>query len=311
MEKPKFSVIIPAHNEEDVIQKAVDSVLDQTFKDFEIIVVNDGSKDKTREIVEKLMREHSNIRIINFNEGHSAAFSRNRGAEAARGEILVFLDADTFISINTLDEISNSKLDADAFAFDCLPKNKTIVSYALSGLVVQIFSRQEIYSSKDRDPFMFFCIKKEAFEKIKGYDETIFYFEDSDFSKRFYHAGFKTAFLKNAYQYFELPSTFSGFIRQCKWIAKGMNSLKDSLKRKKLKLFWLAKSLFFISPIFFILNLKLALYALLITLAFSYLLLIKRNKNPVKSAVSLPFLYIKTIFICFELLKYSILQRTK
>ncbi|MBP0018240.1 MAG: glycosyltransferase [Cyanobacteria bacterium SBLK] len=88
---PKISVVIPAYNAEKTIAKTIQSVLDQTFKDFEIIVINDGSSDRTLEIVESFV--DSRIQIYSYpNTG--AAISRNRGISLASGEFLALLDAD-------------------------------------------------------------------------------------------------------------------------------------------------------------------------------------------------------------------------
>lgn len=83
--KLKISVVIPARNEEDVIERSVRSLLNQTVKPYEIIVVNDGSTDATREIVEKLGKEEGRVKLINFDRGHSAAFARNRGRRLQEG----------------------------------------------------------------------------------------------------------------------------------------------------------------------------------------------------------------------------------
>ena len=304
MKTPKFSVIIPAHNEEDVIERAIKSILNQTYQNFEIIISNDGSTDKTKEIVENLIKKDKRIKILNQDKGHSAAFARNWGAEKAKGEILIFLDADTFISTNALEEISKSILDVDAFAFDCIPKNKTIVNYALSGLVVPIVARKQIYSKEDKDQIMFFCISQNAFNKLKGYDETIFYFEDEDFSNRFYSAVFKTGFIKNIYQYFELPSDWSGFVRQSKWIAKGLNTIPDKKKKREAKIIWFAKCLFLISPLIFLFKPIIAFYIFIATIFISYIGLVFRNKKPILSLIALPFLYLKTFLVSWNILRF-------
>ena len=304
MKTPKFSVIIPAHNEEDVIERAIKSILNQTYQNFEIIISNDGSTDKTKEIVENLIKKDKRIKILNQDKGHSDAFARNWGAEKAKGEILIFLDADTFISTNALEEISKSILDVDAFAFDCIPKNKTIVNYALSGLVVPIVARKQIYSKEDKDQIMFFCISQNAFNKLKGYDETIFYFEDEDFSNRFYSAGFKTGFIKNIYQYFELPSDWSGFVRQSKWIAKGLNTIPDKKKKREAKIIWFAKCLFLISPLIFLFKPIIAFYIFIATIFISYIGLVFRNKKPILSLIALPFLYLKTFLVSWNILRF-------
>jgi len=303
MKKPKFSIIIPARNEEDTIEKAISSIQKQSYKNFEIIISNDGSTDKTREIVEKLMKIDSRIKILNRAKGHSAAFARNRGAESARGKILIFLDADTFLKENFLEKIDKCKLDVDGYATNCYSHHKTLVNYALSGLIVPIIAKKKTYKKEDKDRLMIFCITKKAYDKIGGYSESIFYFEDEDFANKFYEAGFETAFIKNTCQYFELPSTFKEFLRQCSWISKGLNSIGNYKKRRVVKLKWLAKSAFILLPLIFFWKMELFLISLLLTMGFTYLGLIFRNKNLVKSLISLPFLYIKTIIITFNLIK--------
>ena len=88
-----ISVVIPLYNKEKYIKRAIESVLNQTFQKFEIIVVNDGSTDKSAEIVQNI--KDPRIRLINQkNAGVSAA--RNRGIQEAKYEYIAFLDADDF-----------------------------------------------------------------------------------------------------------------------------------------------------------------------------------------------------------------------
>lgn len=87
----KISVILPVFNGEKFIKKAVDSVLNQSLSDFELIIVNDGSGDDTRDIIESFDDER--IRIIN-QSNHGPGASRNRALEIACGEYIMFLDSD-------------------------------------------------------------------------------------------------------------------------------------------------------------------------------------------------------------------------
>lgn len=99
---PKFSIIIPVYNVEKYIEKCLDSIFNQTLKDFEIIVVNDGTKDKSIELI-----KNYDIKIINQkNQGLSAA--RNRGVKEATGEYLLFLDSDDYLEKDTLKELNKS-----------------------------------------------------------------------------------------------------------------------------------------------------------------------------------------------------------
>lgn len=91
--KPKISVIIPAYNAEAFIGETLKSTLFQTYKDFEVVVVNDGSTDKTPQIVNEFAKNDKRIFLINKkNEGTASA--RNIGIEKARGELIAFLDSD-------------------------------------------------------------------------------------------------------------------------------------------------------------------------------------------------------------------------
>jgi glycosyltransferase involved in cell wall biosynthesis len=87
------SIIIPAYNADRFIAATLDSVLAQTFTDFEVIVVNDGSTDRTQAIVEQYVQQDARIQLINHpNQG--VGLTRQRGKAAAQGEFIAFLDAD-------------------------------------------------------------------------------------------------------------------------------------------------------------------------------------------------------------------------
>lgn len=86
-----ISIIIPLYNKEHCIRETLSSILSQSYKDFEIVVVNDGSKDNSVAVVESIC--DSRIRIIN-KENEGVSKTRNRGIEEARGEWVLFLDAD-------------------------------------------------------------------------------------------------------------------------------------------------------------------------------------------------------------------------
>ncbi|HHB93612.1 MAG TPA: glycosyltransferase family 2 protein [Campylobacterales bacterium] len=86
-----FSVVVPLYNKEKYIKRTLDSILNQTFSDFEIIIVNDGSTDKSCEVIESIKDDRIHL-IHKENGGVSSA--RNRGIKEAKGEFIAFLDAD-------------------------------------------------------------------------------------------------------------------------------------------------------------------------------------------------------------------------
>jgi glycosyltransferase involved in cell wall biosynthesis len=90
-ETPAISIVIPLYNKEPHIARALNSVLAQTFQDFEVVIVDDGSTDNSAEVVKKF--EDFRIRLIQ-QENRGVSVARNRGIEAARAELIAFLDAD-------------------------------------------------------------------------------------------------------------------------------------------------------------------------------------------------------------------------
>lgn len=99
---PKFSIIVPVYNVEKYIKKCLDSILNQSFKDYEVIVVNDGTKDNSIELIQDYP-----VKIINQkNQGLSAA--RNKGVKHATGEYIIFVDSDDWIEKDLLKKINES-----------------------------------------------------------------------------------------------------------------------------------------------------------------------------------------------------------
>ncbi|MBO5461801.1 MAG: glycosyltransferase family 2 protein [Clostridia bacterium] len=97
----KYSVIIPAFQCADSIENTVKSVLDSGLKDFEIIIVDDGSKDGTEDICDRLEKKHSQVTCIHKENG-GVSSARNRGIDAAQGEYILFIDSDDTLDTNGL-----------------------------------------------------------------------------------------------------------------------------------------------------------------------------------------------------------------
>lgn len=106
------SVIMPAYNCERYIEKAIRSVMEQTFKDWELIVIDDGSKDSTREIIEALAEEDDRIRSMPNGSNIGVAKTRNRGLEIGRGKYIALLDSDDVWRSNKL-EVQLKKLESE------------------------------------------------------------------------------------------------------------------------------------------------------------------------------------------------------
>lgn len=112
---PELSVIIPVYNVDSYINVCLDSIVNQTFKDMEIIIVNDASTDNTKEIVSEYGKYHSNITIIENRVNLGAGLSRNRGIAAAKGRYIGFIDGDDWVDLNYYSVLMSAvhSLDSD------------------------------------------------------------------------------------------------------------------------------------------------------------------------------------------------------
>ena len=103
---PKVSVIIPVYNVEKYLRQCLDSVVNQTLKDIEIICVNDGSPDNSLAILEEYAQNDNRIKIINKSNGGISS-ARNAGLKIAQGEFIGFVDSDDYIALNYYESLYN------------------------------------------------------------------------------------------------------------------------------------------------------------------------------------------------------------
>lgn len=118
MKMVKVSVIIPVYNSEKYLHECLESVINQTLQDIEIICINDGSTDNSLKILEEYEQKDNRIKVINqINSG--AGRARNIGIENACGECLYFLDSDDWLELNALEKLTNSIGNADICLCKC------------------------------------------------------------------------------------------------------------------------------------------------------------------------------------------------
>lgn len=108
MNKPFFSVVMPSYGVEKYLEKAVKSVKEQTFEDWELIIVEDGSPDKTGELAEKLKKTDTRIQVLHHEKNKGLSPARNTGMEAARGQYIWFMDPDDYVERDVLEKVYGS-----------------------------------------------------------------------------------------------------------------------------------------------------------------------------------------------------------
>ena len=113
-----ISIIIPVYNAEMFIRRCLDSILSQTYKNYEVLVVNDGSTDSTEEIVQQYISKYHFIKLINQKNKRAAA-ARNNGIRHAKGEYIAFIDADDFIHKSYLEILYDNLVTYGAEVSTC------------------------------------------------------------------------------------------------------------------------------------------------------------------------------------------------
>ena len=152
------SVIIPTFNVEKYVEQCLRSLLEQTFREFEVICVDDGSSDGTIEIIKRIQAEDDRICLIEKEHCGRAGVMRNIGLEEARGEYCLFLDADDFFEKEMIDRVLTKIREdqADICLFDARLYNETTKKYKDIDYILQKDYLPEILPFEGRTfPYIF------------------------------------------------------------------------------------------------------------------------------------------------------------
>ena len=125
----KYSIIVPAYNTEKYIDKCLKSIFSNTYKNFEVIIVNDGSTDKTEDIINKYIKKYDNIIYIK-QKNMGLSLARNNGVKKATGDYLLFIDSDDYVEKNLLENINKDIDDLDVLRYQLnMVFNDKIIPY--------------------------------------------------------------------------------------------------------------------------------------------------------------------------------------
>lgn len=120
MDRVEISIVMPVHNTGKYLEESLHSVFDQTFQKFEIICVDDASKDEmTSKILHKFQSEHANMQIVKMDSNRGAAFARNIGFSKTQGEYVMFLDADDIFHREMLNKLYHKTVETHADVCEC------------------------------------------------------------------------------------------------------------------------------------------------------------------------------------------------
>jgi glycosyltransferase involved in cell wall biosynthesis len=232
---PAVSVIVPAYNTEKYIAECLDSILAQTFKDFEVICVDDGSTDKTLSIFEEYAKRDSRIKLIHLNDLGIVA-SRNNAIAVARGEYIFPLDGDDMIALDCLEVLYNfitthdyAVVGPSARYFGELEKGKIYCDPLMPTKWSMYRLANGLYNSA--------MYPKRLWEKYGGYDHLFDKgLEDYDFWLNFLDDEQKIIRLPNRLYYHREKSIEESRDRQANVSKKISQQLVANLRRKHPKI---------------------------------------------------------------------------
>lgn len=203
----KLSIIIPVYNAEKFLDKCIKSVQTQTLQDFELILVNDGSKDNSLEICEKYSQEDERIIVFNQeNSGQSKA--RNVGLENANGEYVAFLDSDDWVDSDYYEKLVRAceKNDADVSCGSILRVRKHSKKYRIKYTKEEVYTKPQEKIDIAHVPDMCYVwnkvYKKEFLDRINLKFVEGMFFEDVDFVTRAIYFSNKLVTVPDTYYHY-------------------------------------------------------------------------------------------------------------
>lgn len=234
----KISVIIPAYNAEKTIERLLNSIISQTYKNYEVIIINDGSTDKTESIISRY--NSSNIKIIsNVNEG--VGIARKIGFENATGDLVFFCDSDDYIPENNIFEKINEKFiknNIDILMFDVLDitdKENKVVNCFSKKIEKGIHRIEEIDNCFLFGPLFLKVFRKEKLDKncFIEYDN----FEDTYTTYKYLNNCSNFYYEKDIYYAFDETANLQSLtkIKNIDKFIKTIDLIKLIYKESKLK----------------------------------------------------------------------------
>lgn len=145
MKNPEISVIVPVYNAEKYLKKCINSILGQTFQDYELILIDDGSTDKSSKICDEFSRNDERIKVIH-KENEGLVYARNEGINISRGQYIAFVDADDWIEIGYLSTMIKkiNKSGADIIATGCLKETENEIEKKKNNIPSGIYEGDDL-----------------------------------------------------------------------------------------------------------------------------------------------------------------------
>lgn len=296
---PKYSIIVPVFNRPEETAELLDSLAKQSFKDFELLLVEDGSAQKSEHLVEQYAGGVA-IQYF-FKENTGPSDSRNFGMKQATGDYFLFFDSDCGLPEDYLQNLDDQllKRGLDAFggpdnAHESFSDTQKAINYAMTSF----FTTGGIRGGKKQldkfQPRSFnMGFSKDVYQKVGGFSD-IHPGEDPDLSYRIMDAGFKVGLIREAYVYHKRRIDFGKYIKQVYKFGVVRVILNKWHPEKKGLVFYLP-SLFLLGSVALVLGAVILTTWLLVPLLFFAVLILFDSMLKTKSL----FISIKAVFASF------------
>jgi len=230
LQQPKISVVMSVYNGEKYLREAIDSILNQTFGDFEFIIVDDGSTDKTAEIIDEYAKKDLRVKIIKNKNNIGLTKSLNKAIQETKGEYIARMDADDISSPERFDEqltfIENHpEIGAVGCWYYLIDKNNKLIKKVRPPVKFYKIKKAILNSTPIIHPAA--MIRKISLEKINYYDESFKYAQDRDLLFRilnFYQLGVVPKYLLK-YRYTKQSISLQREIEQKKYCLKAIRKV--------------------------------------------------------------------------------------
>ena len=318
-----ISIIIPNYNGEKTINKTISSLEHQTFSDFDVIIIDDASKDNSVSVIRDLIKNKDNYKLIELKKNKGASNARNMGVANSKGKIILFTDSDVILKEDTVQKIIDSfKKYKDAAAIVGFPDKKS----SFKNLASEYFNLR-IYHNFMKLPeqidilYTTICaVKRNAFHDVNGFNTKMKSEEDPELGFRLSKAGYKIILNRDLtvlhYKYISflglLKNDFKRSVSRVKLLLRekmtgGLLKKKRFISTPNTQIYsafmvpFILLSLFisFVTPFFLIVATILLIS--LVKLNYDYLVFISKEKGKIISAVFFLTIFIDMIIIDFGL----------
>jgi len=218
---PLFSIIIPVYNRPEEVDELLASLCQQTFRSFEVIVVEDGSEKDCRQVVQ-LYKERLPIQYV-YKQNSGPSASRNRGAQDARGQYVLFLDSDCLVPEHYLQNIAAFLQKEKVACFggpDTAHPAFTPIQKAINYAMTSRLTTGGIRGGKNFNPNKFLPrsfnmgVRREVFKQVQGFAEDMRFGEDIDLSLRIKAHGYRCLLIPEAWVYHKRRTKLWQFFKQ-------------------------------------------------------------------------------------------------